>query len=194
MGVLGEARTRDVTSLHAMAPTKEIAVRVNHYDSVKAQDGDLYLSVSVAADGSDSVADLKQKISDPLYNALSADEIKVMFGPCDVYIGKEFQGDPYVDEKAVLLKHYSFLSWIERFPDWYLTVRALGPTPPPPGVAEVMAASTVKEEGKLPLLQDLPKPWGSKPVEKVPRSKLVSLKKMPAEYPASSQPSVIAGA
>lgn len=45
-----------------MATTREIAVRINHTTSVVDQPNDRYVKVHVAADGSDSVADLKKKI------------------------------------------------------------------------------------------------------------------------------------
>ncbi len=72
-----------------------------------------------------------------------------MFGPIDVHIGKEYVGDPLVNENKLKLSDFSFLSWIDRFPNWHLTARAMPPAPPPPGVAEVKAAATL-EEGTTP--------------------------------------------
>mmetsp|Transcript_8138 Transcript_8138/g.23359 ORF Transcript_8138/g.23359 Transcript_8138/m.23359 type:complete len:192 (-) Transcript_8138:74-649(-) len=186
-----------------MATTREVQVRLNHYGTIEERKGDRYVKVRLAADGSESVADLKKKISVALYNSIPPEEIKVMFGPNDVHIGKEYIGDPYIDEAKLMLSQFSFLKWVERFPSWYLTAKALASAPPPPGVAETMAASTLesditpeeavknaRKEGKLPRMQDLQKPWGAKPVPAVKESRLVSLKKLPAQYPKMSDPSI----
>ena len=80
-----------------------------------------------------------------LHNAIEPDEFKLSFGPNDVLIGAEYLGDPYVDEEKVLVSDYSFISWLEMFPHWYLIVKKQSPPPPPPGEAEMKAASTAEE-------------------------------------------------
>lgn len=42
-------------------------------------------------------------------------------GPNDRKLGKQYVGDPTVDETQLLLGQYSLLQWVERFPHWKLT-------------------------------------------------------------------------
>mmetsp|Transcript_23949 Transcript_23949/g.60257 ORF Transcript_23949/g.60257 Transcript_23949/m.60257 type:complete len:196 (+) Transcript_23949:300-887(+) len=180
---------------------RDVRVRLNHYSSVLGDEK--FYTIQLAADGSDSIATLKQKISDALSGALPPEDIRVYFAPVDLHIGKEYKGDPYVDEKKLKVADFSFLSWMDKYPSWYLTMAAQPGPPPPPGVAEVKAASMIEDgitpeeavlnarkEGKLARVADLPKPWGSKPVEPVPYEHLVALKKVPAKYPAESAPAI----
>ncbi len=81
-------------------------------------------------------------------HSLTADDLFLSFGPNDRKLGRQFQRDPNVDEKTLLLSSFSVLSWLERFPAWSLTVRLLFVTPPPPGVATHTAAAIA--EGKDP--------------------------------------------
>ena len=89
--------------------------------------------VSLAADGSDSVYDLKTKTAASLGGSLKAEDLLLAFGPNERKLGRQYQGDPTVDEKALLLSSFSILAWLQRFPHWYLTARLLPPPPPPPG-------------------------------------------------------------
>ena len=54
---------------------------------------------------------------------LTAEHIYLCFGPSDVFIGKQFKGDPNVDDAALTLAQFSVLKWIKQFPSWGLTVR-----------------------------------------------------------------------
>lgn len=45
-------------------------------------------------------------------------------GPNDRKLGKQYVGDPSVDESKLLLSQYSLLQWVERFPHWKLTGEA----------------------------------------------------------------------
>ena len=49
-------------------------------------------------------------------------------------MGKQFLGDPSVDEAAVKLSQFSMLAWLQRFPHWHLGARLMPPAPPAPGV------------------------------------------------------------
>ncbi len=73
--------------------------------------------------------------------SLTADNIFLYFGPNDRKIGRQFAGDPNVDEKKVTLEKFSVLSWLDRFPQWHLGAKLMPPAPPPPGVAIKKAAA-----------------------------------------------------
>lgn len=45
---------------------------------------------------------------------LTSDDINIYFGPNERRIGKQFEGDPTVDEAALKLADFSVLGWIER--------------------------------------------------------------------------------
>jgi hypothetical protein len=79
---------------------------------------------------------------------VSADQLQLFFGPNERRVGKEFLGDPSVDDAALRLSQFSMLGWLQRFPHWHLGVRLLPPPPPPPGVAIFRAAAMA--EGKDP--------------------------------------------
>lgn len=83
-----------------------------------------------------------------LGGSVQAEDLLLYFGPNDKKIGKQYAGDPAVDENKLLLSDYSVLSWLDRFPHWTLGARPLPPTPPPPGVATHRAAALA--EGKDP--------------------------------------------
>lgn len=78
--------------------------------------------------------------------SLTADSIFLYFGPNDKKLGRQFAGDPNVDEKALTLAGFSVLPWLDRFAGWHLGAKLMPPTPPPPGVAIKKAAALA--EGK----------------------------------------------
>uniref|UniRef100_A0A061R1D7 Ubiquitin-like domain-containing protein n=1 Tax=Tetraselmis sp. GSL018 TaxID=582737 RepID=A0A061R1D7_9CHLO len=119
-----------------MPDERTLNVRINHHSTIESRDNDRYVTVTIAGDGSDTISELKSKISEAICNGIPPSEIKVTFGPCDVHIGQEYIGDPYIDESKLKISQFSFLQWLEKFPDWYLTAKALPPPPPPPGVAD----------------------------------------------------------
>lgn len=80
--------------------------------------------------------------------ALKADNLQLYFGPNDRKIGRQFEGDPNVDEKALTLAGFSVLPWLQRFPEWRLGVKLIPAMPPAPGVAIKKAAALA--EGKDP--------------------------------------------
>jgi hypothetical protein len=78
--------------------------------------------------------------------SLTADSIFLYFGPNDKKLGRQFAGDPNIDEKAMTLAGFSVLPWLDRFASWHLGAKLMPPTPPPPGVAIKKAAALA--EGK----------------------------------------------
>lgn len=47
-------------------------------------------------------------------------------GPNDRKLGRQYVNDPSVDETKLLLRQYSLLQWVERFPHWKLTGEGWG--------------------------------------------------------------------
>lgn len=80
--------------------------------------------------------------------SMTKDQIMVYFGPNERRIGKQFLGDPTVDEAALKLSDFTMLAWLERFPNWKLGVKLMPGAPPAPGVATHKAAAIA--EGKDP--------------------------------------------
>ena len=79
---------------------------------------------------------------------LTAEHIHLSFGPSDKFIGKQFQGDPNVNEATLTLGPFSVITWLKQFPDWSMTARLMPAPPPAPGVAIRKAAALA--EGKDP--------------------------------------------
>jgi hypothetical protein len=84
-----------------------------------------------------------------MHGAIPPEDIRVTFGPNDVHIGKEYKGDPYINETKLKISDFTFLEWMDRFPEWHLTACAQPGPPPPPGVAEIKSASML-DEGVTP--------------------------------------------
>ena len=53
-------------------------------------------------------------MQDTFGGTLTGDDINIYFGPNERRIGKQFLGDPTVDEAALKLAEFSVLGWIER--------------------------------------------------------------------------------
>ena len=79
---------------------------------------------------------------------VTSDDIRIVFGPNDRKIGRQYRNDPSVDESQLQLQQFSVLTWLDRFPHWQITARPIQHTPPPPGVAIKKAAASA--EGKDP--------------------------------------------
>ena len=79
---------------------------------------------------------------------LTAEHIHLTFGPSDKFIGKQYQGDPNVNEAALTLAPFSVITWLKQFSEWSMTARLMPTAPPPPGVAIRKAAALA--EGKDP--------------------------------------------
>jgi hypothetical protein len=77
--------------------------------------------LDVEVEPSDTVLQLKQKVAMAAGGLVSADDLQLAFGPVDRKIGRQYQGDPIVDESKLKLEHYTLLEWIQRFPHWTLT-------------------------------------------------------------------------
>ena len=115
-------------------------------------------------------------------------------------MGRQFKGDPAVDESQLKLEQYSVLAWLRRFPHWGLTVSLLPSAPPPPGVAIQRAAAIAegkdadravqdaRAKGEIPKIADLPAPWGPRPSPPVAEEALLHIGYLPPHYPASSSP------
>ena len=81
-------------------------------------------------------------------NKVAPAQFLLYFGPNEAVLGQQYEGDPAVDEHSLLLSEYSCLAWLQKFPQWHLSVRFMAPTPLPPGVAAHRAAAL--SEGKDP--------------------------------------------
>ena len=64
---------------------------------------------------------------------MKKDQLLLYFGPNERRVGKQFLGDPSVDEAALKLSQFFILPWLQRFPHWRLGVRLMPPAPPAPG-------------------------------------------------------------
>ncbi|KAI7845176.1 hypothetical protein COHA_001221 [Chlorella ohadii] len=148
----------------------------------------------------DSVRDCKEKVAAAAGGAVSADDLMLMFGPNDRKLGKQYVGDPSVDESKLLLSQYSLLQWVERFPHWKLTAALLPSAPLPPGVAIHKAAATAEHKdpdqavadarakGSIPKISDLPAPWGPKPFKAPPEQELLTSGYLPPRFPEGWSP------
>jgi len=174
--------------------------------AASAEDDALKLEIQVEKDGSDSIRSVKEKIAQAAGGSITADDLFLSFGPNDRKMGKQYKGDPTVDETKLTLSQYSVLSWLERFSHWTLSVRLLPGIPPPPGVAIKQAAAIAEKKdperavkdgrakGEIPKINDLPAPWGPKPFVPPPTEELVEAGYLPAKYPKESSPLVDSGA
>lgn len=157
-------------------------------------------TIHVKSDGSESIWEIKRKIAQAVGGAVTADDLLLAFGPNDRKMGRQYKGDPTVDENKILLEQYSVLAWLQRFPHWGIMARLLPPAPPPPGVAIKQAAAIAEKkdperavqdgraQGDIPKISDLPAPWGPKPYVPPPEQDLISTGYLPAKYPESSSP------
>lgn len=155
----------------------------------------------------DSILDVKTKICDALrvdteYSTsnVGPDELMIHFGPVDRKLGRQYMNDPAVDESRIFLHMYSILGWLERFPEWGLSVSFLPPTPPAPGVAIHKAAAMAENKdpdkavvearrnGEIPHIRQLSAPWGPKPYVAPSKEQLMELGYEPAAYPDTFSP------
>ena len=84
-----------------------------------------YHEIEVRADGSDTAADVKRKLSETAH--LPAHELCLRW--FDAIIGRSHQGeDVSMDERDSLAKH-NVTSWIEKFPHWRATLTLLEDAP-----------------------------------------------------------------
>jgi len=111
----------------------DVTVRVAFGDNRSATSDAYKLHIKVKKDGSDSVFAVKDLIASAAGGSITASDLLLSFGPNDRKIGKQYQGDPTVDESKLHLSSYSVLAWIERFPGWSLSARLLPAAPVPPG-------------------------------------------------------------
>jgi hypothetical protein len=181
-------------------PTTPVTVRVVFGNCVSNADNAISLTIHTQADGSDSIYGVKQLIAQAAGGRVTADDLLLSFGPNDRKMGKQYVGDPAVDEKALRLAQYSALGWLERFPAWSLTARLLPAAPPPPGVAIQRAAAVAehkdpdravqdaRSKGEIPKINDLPAPWGPKPHVAPPAEELAH--HLPPNYPQHFSPLV----
>jgi hypothetical protein len=189
------------------AKVRPLSVRILFGETAAAaKDDALKLEIHVEKDGSDTIKSVKEKIAQAAGGSITADDLLVSFGPNDRKMGKQYKGDPTVDETKLKLSQYSVLSWLERFPHWTLSVRLLPGAPPPPGVAIKQAAAIAEKKdperavqdgrakGEIPKINDLPAPWGPKPFVPPPAEELVKAGYLPAKYPEGSSPLVNNGA
>mmetsp|Transcript_43033 Transcript_43033/g.137477 ORF Transcript_43033/g.137477 Transcript_43033/m.137477 type:complete len:197 (-) Transcript_43033:359-949(-) len=156
--------------------TKAYKVKVSHGEHVMARMENDTFDIELAADGSDSIESIKKKIAEKTNGAVSADMLMLQFGPNEKTMGAAYQGDPSMDESATTISQYSCLLWLDQFPHWYLLARLLPLAPPAPGVAAARAAAMAegkdpdaavaerRKAGDLPKIEDLPAPWGPKPL------------------------------
>lgn len=179
-----------------------VTVRISFGEIISPEDTAHTLQILVKKDGSDTIKEIKDKIAKAAGGTATPDDLLLSFGPNDRKMGKQYKGDPTVDETALQLSKFSVLSWFQRFPHWTLSVRLLPDTPPPPGVAIKQAAAIAEKKdpdravqegrskGEIPKINDLPAPWGPKPYVAPPRDELVKQGYLPAIYPETSSPLV----
>ena len=184
------------------AELRPITVRIAFGETVSLDSSGKTLEILVNKDGSDSIRDVKEKIAKAAGGSTTPDDLLLSFGPNDRKMGKQYKGDPTVDETALQLSKFSVLAWLERFPHWTMAIRLLPNAPPPPGVAIKQAAAIAEKKdpdravqegrskGEIPKINDLPAPWGPKPYEAPPREELVQNGYLPAVYPEESSPLV----
>eukprot|EP00890_Picochlorum_soloecismus_P000101 jgi/Picsp_1/1091/NSC_04574-R1_---NA--- len=180
--------------------TEIIQVTVKVIFGNKALDPHSKVEISLDKAGNESILDVKEKITKSIGGSTKASDLMLNFGPNDRKLGKQFVGDPTVDEGKLLIKDFSILSWLERFPHWTLSVSLLPPTPPAPGVAVKKAAAMAenkdpekaveegRDSGEIPRISDLPAPWGPKKYEQPSYEDLVQEGYLPAKYPSESSP------
>ena len=116
-GVMASKETRTVTLglkiTHATANVPSLAHLMEYHD------------VEVAADGSDTAADVKRKLSEK--SGVPAKELCLRW--FDHVIGRLHVGeDASVDERDTLAK-FNVVSWIEKFPHWRCTLSLLEEEP-----------------------------------------------------------------
>lgn len=75
-------------------------------------------------------------------------DLQLYFSPTNAIMGQQYADDPAVEEASIKMSQYSCLSWLQKYPHWYLSVRFMPATPLPPGVAAHRAAAL--SEGKDP--------------------------------------------
>lgn len=180
---------------------RPIIVRIIFGTSAKFQADNHYtLEIRVKKDGSESIYEVKKRIAEAAGGDITADDLLLSFGPNERKIGKQFKGDPTIDETKFHLSQFSVLSWIERFPTWTLSAKLLPSPPPPPGVAIKQAAAMAEQKdperavqdgrarGEIPKINDLPAPWGPKPYIQPPEEDLLRSGYLPARYPPTSSP------
>ena len=187
-----------------MAEDKEIEVQVKRVFGSRVLDSGP--ACSVRLNGSDSIRDVKTKLCDALGTSIdpmmSPDDIMLHFGPNDRKLGRQYVGDPTVDESKLFLRNCSILGWIERFPHWGISVSFLPPTPPAPGVAVHKAAAMAENRdpekavaearmnGEIPHIKQLSKPWGPKPYVAPSHEQLTEQGYAFAVYPEGFDPLV----
>lgn len=189
---------------------QEVEVPVKRvFGSRALDDVEAAFRCSVRLAPSDSIRDVKEKICDALRSStefpvsnIGPDELMIQFGPIDRKLGRQYVGDPTVDESKVFLHMYSILGWVERFPGWGLSVSFLPPTPPAPGVAIHKAAAMAENKdpdkavadarrnGEIPRINQLAAPWGPKPYMAPSAEQLVEMGYAPVTYPAGFSPSL----
>ncbi|KAK9864396.1 hypothetical protein WJX84_000437 [Apatococcus fuscideae] len=156
--------------------SRKVSVRLLFGESIIERQGKHHIrEIEVAADGSDSILAIKQKLAMAFGGKVTSDDFRLVFGPNDRKIGGQYRNDPSVDESQLKLQQFSVLTWLDKFPHWQITARPIQQTPPPPGVAIKKAAATAegkdpekavteaRSKGEIPALKDLTAPWGPKP-------------------------------
>jgi len=116
-----------------ISQTEMIEVIVKVVFGSKALDPHSKVEISLDKSGNESILDVKEKIAKSMGGSTKASDLMLNFGPNDRKLGRQYVDDPTVDEGKLLLKDFSILSWLERFPHWTLSVSLLPPTPPAPG-------------------------------------------------------------
>jgi hypothetical protein len=181
-----------------------VTVRIRFGEATIAKDDAPHhkLQITLKRDGSESLREVKEKVAAAAGGSVTADDLMLVFGPVDRKLGRQYRGDPTVDDTKLTLAQFSVLDWLERFPHWSLGARLLPPAPPPPGVAIKRAAAVAegkdperavtegRAKGDIPRINDLPAPWGPKPYDPPPTEDLIRDGYLPATYPANSSPLV----
>lgn len=105
----------------SLPPVKTMKLRVRVGFNNIALPGSTIQLLHIDVEPSDTVLQLKQKVAAAAGGLVSADDLQLTFGPNDRKIGRQYQGDPVVDESKLTIEKFSLLDWIQRFPHWTLT-------------------------------------------------------------------------
>lgn len=108
-----------------MTKAEEVKVTVRIIFGNRTSNESETVTVGLNSTGEETISQVKEKIANVIGGQLTGDDLLLKFGPNDRKIGRQYQGDPTVDENQIMMKEYSVLQWLERFPHWNISVTLL---------------------------------------------------------------------
>lgn len=97
-----------------MTATREVTVRICFGSFVQDESEYQRLTITVKADGSDTLLEVKQKIAAAAGGSVTADDLLLYFAGNDTKMGRQFVNDPCYNEKEIRLSQFNALPWLER--------------------------------------------------------------------------------